>query len=127
METDEAVEKALNELWIDEESVPSYLNTLVRTNTFEALNEARYDAFTDPDMAGFVVAFEYAAVLDSSTTDICEHLNGKTYAADSPVWNEYRPPNHFNCRSILIAITAVDGWDGQEDDPPTVEAQKGFA
>jgi SPP1 gp7 family putative phage head morphogenesis protein len=127
VETDEAVESALNVLWAEtEDAAAAYLNTVVRTNTFEAFNEARYEAFTDSDMAGFVVALEYAAVLDGSTTDICEELDGNIYSADSPVWDRYRPPNHFNCRSVLMAITAVDGWDGQESEEPSVEPQGGF-
>lgn len=127
VETDEAVEQALDLLWQDTvEGAAAYLDTLVRTNTFEALNEARFDAFTDPDMGGFVLALEYASVLDSSTTEICAHLDGRTYAADSPVWDTYRPPNHFNCRSVLIPITAVDGWDGTESPAPTIEPQDGF-
>lgn len=127
IETDAAVNAALDALWLDtEQEATAYLNTLVRTNTFEALNEARYAEFTDPALADFIVALRYAAVLDSSTTQICEELNNNTYRADSQVWAEYRPPNHFNCRSVLVPITVIDGWDGIEDPPPTIEPQEGF-
>lgn len=127
VETDAAVNSALDELWVDtEEEAAAYLNTLVRTNVFEAMNEARYAEFTDPELGGFVVALRYAAVLDSSTTEICEQLNDLEFATDSEVWDDYRPPNHFNCRSILVPITEVDGWDGQESDLPDVQPQEGF-
>lgn len=128
VETDSAVLSALNELWADtEEGAAAYLNTLARTNLFEAMNEARYAEFTDPALDGFVLALRYSAILDQRTTDICEHLDGSTYAADSEVWNTYRPPNHYNCRSILVPITEVDGWDASdESDWPTVEPQAGF-
>lgn len=97
VETDEAVNAALDALWLDSvDSVAPYLNTLVRTNTFEALNEARYAEFTSPDLGEFVVALRYAAVLDSSTTEICRHLDGAVWRANSPNWDKYRPPNHFN-------------------------------
>lgn len=107
-------------------NIPSYLNTLARTNIFEATNEARFAEFTDPAVADFVVALRYSAILDDRTTAICEALHGATYLPTNPLWDTYRPPNHYNCRSLLVAVTTLDGWDGQEDDPPSVEPQDGF-
>lgn len=127
VEQSEAIVSALEALQLDDVAdVRPYLDTLVRTNTFEALNEARYAEFTDPDVGDFVQALEYAAVLDSSTTEICSELNGSIYRADSKYWDEIRPPNHFNCRSVLIPVTVIDGWDGQESPEPTVEPAVGF-
>jgi SPP1 gp7 family putative phage head morphogenesis protein len=107
-------------------NVAAYLNTLVRTNTFEALNEARYAEFTDPAVADFVEALQYSAILDDRTTPICRELDGHVHAVGSKVWDTYRPPNHFQCRSILFAVTKLDGWDGQESPEPTIEPQEGF-
>src|SRR6185295_19061036 len=104
-EPSDSIVSALQDLMLGSiEDVPAYLNTLVRANTFEALNEARYAEFTDPAVSDFVEALEYAAVLDSSTTEICRELNGKVYRADSPEWDSIRPPNHFNCRSVLVPV-----------------------
>lgn len=107
-------------------NVASYIGTLVRTNLYEALNEARYAIFTDPALGGFVQALEYSAILDAVTTDICRHLDGKVYAATDPIWNQYRPPNHYNCRSVLIPVTESDGWDGVASAPPSVSPASGF-
>jgi SPP1 gp7 family putative phage head morphogenesis protein len=127
VETDPAVIRALNDLWgASETQTAAYLDTLARTNLFEAMNEARYAEFTDPALGDFVVALEYSAILDDRTTEICEALNGKVYAADSPEWDNIRPPNHFNCRSVLIPVTQIDGWDGRESPAPSVEPHKGF-
>lgn len=134
IETEEAVNKALDALWQDTvEGATAYLNTLVRTNMFEALNEARYQEFSDPALADFIVGLQYAAVLDSSVTEICYELgtggpdgDGAIYNVDSPLWDTYRPPNHFNCRSILVPITVNDGWDGEESDEPISEPAEGF-
>lgn len=127
VETSDAVVEALRALNLPSiEDVAPYLNTLVRTNTFEALNEARYAEFTDPAVADFVEGLEYSAVLDSSTTTICRELNGKIYRTDSEEWNSIRPPNHFNCRSVLVPITTIDGWDGRESPPSTVKPAEGF-
>lgn len=130
-ETDEAVLSALDDLWVDtEEQAAAYLDTLARTNLFEAINEARFAEFNDPSLQGFVVAFEYSSVLDDRTTVICEYMDSRVYAANSPVWDEYRPPNHYNCRSLLVPITKIDVedgvWDGIEDGYPSVEPQAGF-
>ena len=126
-EDDAGVVRALKDTWgVSEKQTAAYLDTLSRTNLFEAMNEARYAEFTDPELGGFVVALQYSAILDDRTTDICEALNGQTYAEDSDVWDQYRPPNHFNCRSVLIPVTELDGWDGQESPPPSVQPAAGF-
>jgi len=126
-ETDPEVVQTLKDLWgASEKQTAAYLDTLSRTNLFEAMNEARYAEFTDPELGGFVVALEYSAILDERTTEICQALNGNTWAEDSDVWDQYRPPNHYNCRSVLIPVTEVDGWDGRESPLPRVQPQQGF-
>lgn len=101
-----------------------HLETVIRTNYFEAVNEARFSYFTDPEISDFVEALEYSAILDSRTTRICEHLDGRIFSANSPQWERYRPPNHYNCRSLLIAVTNLDLWE--ESREPTVDPQEGF-
>lgn len=124
------VQRGLDRLWVDtEEQAAAYLETLARTSMYEAMNEARMAEFMDPALGGFVVALQYSAVLDGRTSDICETLGsqgGVVFATDSEFWDVYRPPNHFNCRSILTPITQADGWDGQESDDPGVEPAPGF-
>ncbi len=113
---------------------PHALRRAVRTSVFEAINEARYASFTDPELEGFVEALEYSAILDSRTTDICRHLDGRVYPDGAPEWEKYRPPNHFNCRSILVPVTVIDtdvlGKDREEGNrysrPPQLEPKKGF-
>ena len=102
------------------------IDTMVRTNVFEAVNEARYAYFTDPQQSDFVEAFEYSAILDSRTTQICRELDGKIYRADSEYWKSLRPLNHYNCRSILVPITAVDVWRESDPLPDDIEPQRGF-
>lgn len=128
-DTREDIMQALDDLLadaLDTANVAAYINTLSRTNTFEAMNEARFAEFTDPAMADFVVALRYTAILDDRTTDICQELDGHVHVAQSAVWDTYRPPNHYNCRSLLFAVTALDGWDGVESPEPAVQPQEGF-
>ena len=111
--------------WIPRDAATTNrINTIIRTNTFEAINEARYSYFTDDKLNGFVQALEYSAILDSRTTQICQHLDGTIHAASSDVWKNYRPPNHYNCRSLLIPVTQIDQWS--EDAQPDIEPQQGF-
>jgi len=126
-EEDAQVVHALKDLWgVSERQTAAYLDTLSRTSLLEAMNEARYCEFNDAEVGGFVAALLCSAILDDLTTEICQALNGGTWAEDSDVWDQYRPPNHFNCRSVLIPITELDGWDGQESPTPTVQPQAGF-
>jgi len=121
------VDRIRNMLGLPESaSVAAYLNTLARTNIFEAMNEARYAEFTDPSLEGYVVAMEYSAILDSRTTELCRELDGKVFEAGSEEWDLYRPPNHYNCRSVLIPITEIDEWDGQVSDRPANQPADGF-
>lgn len=99
----------------------SRLETVIRTTSFEAINESRTATFEDPALGGFVTSYEYSAILDSRTTPICRALgNGVSsdgavgsghahvHPTDDGFWNINRPPNHFNCRSLRVAVTQVD-------------------
>lgn len=87
----------------------AYLNTLTRTNIFEAMNESRYAAFTDPELDGFVEALEYSAILDDRTTEICQALDGYTADSESDTWDTFRPPNHYNALAEGSLITTATG------------------
>ena len=120
--TEEDVVTALGAATVKDAS--ARINTIMRTSSFEAINEARYELFSSPDLEGFVEALEYGAILDDRTTEICSNLNGETYPIDDPIWQTYRPPNHYGCRSILIPVTQNDTWTASA--PPDVMPQKGF-
>jgi len=72
-----------------------------RTKFTEVMNRGRLEFF---DESGIVTGYQFSAILDNSTSDICEGLNGKIFAnGDQPI-----PPLHFNCRSLLIPITKYE-------------------
>jgi len=122
MLTKEAVVEALGASTVKDASAK--IATAIRTVSFEAINEARYNFFSDPALADFVEALEYSAILDDRTTEICSQLDGQIYPTDDEVWSTFRPPNHFNCRSLLVPVTVRDTWTRSDD--PTVNPQKGF-
>lgn len=106
------------------------IRTVIRTSSWDAINEARHAYSTDPDLDGYVTAFEYSAILDGRTTDICRHLDDENRGNHSVEWYaanpQYRPPNHYNCRSLLIPVTQDDEEDFVEGGQPTVTPQGGF-
>lgn len=77
-----------------------------RTKSTEVFNRGRMEYFNS---TGVVAAYQYAAILDDVTSEICGNLHGLTFpAGEAPV-----PPLHFNCRSVLVPITRFEEW--QED------------
>jgi SPP1 gp7 family putative phage head morphogenesis protein len=99
---------------------PFRLETIVRTNSTDAYNMGRLIQARDPDLEGFISGMLYSAVLDSRTTEICQFLDGNIIPMDEPALDRLTPPNHFQCRSILVAVpegVAIEGYNfiTQED------------
>ena len=83
---------------------PAQLNTVVRTNATDAYSMGRLIAARDPDLEGLIRGMLYSAVLDERTTPVCRYLDGKVIPMDEPRLDQLVPPNHFNCRSILVPV-----------------------
>jgi len=49
--------------------------------------------------------WQYVAIMDSHTTEICAHRNGRIYDIDD---FEHLPPAHYNCRSTSVPV--VKSW-----------------
>jgi len=120
----EDVEQALGAA-LDIPNPTARLKTTIRTNYFDALNEARFNYFNDPALQDFVQAFTYSSILDERSTSICQELDGRTFSKDSDEWSTYRPPNHMNCRSVLIPVTEADEWSSSSS--PSIMPNEGFS
>lgn len=83
------------------------IERFARTKTTEVLNNARVDFFTTTKI---VSGYQYSAILDDRSTEICRGLHGKKFKAGS----EPIPPLHFNCRSVLIPITIYEEFTPDE-------------
>jgi SPP1 gp7 family putative phage head morphogenesis protein len=46
-----------------------------------------------------------SAIMDDKTTDLCAELNGLVVEIDSPIYQQYQTPRHYNCRSVWIPVT----------------------
>lgn len=87
------------------------LETIVRTNVTDAYNNGRLVEMRDPDLEGFISGVEYSAIIDTRTTELCRHLDGKVFRPDDPDLDKFTPPNHFNCRSILVPVMVDETID----------------
>lgn len=114
--------------WVGDEAMisdpgvvsPYRLETIVRTNTTDAYNQGRLVGMRDPEVFPFVEGVMYSAIMDTRTTEICAGLDGRVFQPGDPDLDVYTPPNHFNCRSILVPIIlAEDIPDGSEIDDAT--------
>lgn len=118
---DEQAKIALREAVKDGKNLPSVIQFLTdtkqklqtrmdryaRTKLTETMNRGRVEFFNE---TGVVDGFEYSAILDDRTTDICRGLHGKKFAKGT----EPIPPMHFNCRSVLIPITKFEDFTPTE-------------
>lgn len=104
------------QLWLDnlDENIKNvqlgqdgaYLETVYRTNMTSAYSTGRYETQT-AQKENFPY-WQYFAIVDDRTSDICSELDGKIYRADDAIWNKIYPPNHFSCRSTVIALADYD-------------------
>lgn len=74
-----------------------------RTKFTEVMNKARLEEFEGSNV---VAAYQYSAVMDDRTSDICAELHEKVFEKGT----EVVPPLHFNCRSTLIPITIFEEY-----------------
>lgn len=99
------------------------LERYARTKHTEVMNNARHDYF---ESTGVVTGYQYSAIMDDRTSEICSGLHGKFFKSGT----EPIPPMHFNCRSTLIPITKYEEFKPTEsirgEDPQKfIEDNKG--
>ena len=109
-------------------NIASRSEVIARTNIMDMYNHARLTTMQAPELKNWVKAYRYSAILDAVTTPICRALHGKIFTPET--LNGYPPPNHYNCRSVLLPVTLLDrGWqdDVAKQGTITVKPQEGFA
>jgi len=87
------------------------VEAVVRTGVNFIANSSHFETYRAN--ADVTKTYQYTAVLDGRTSDICQALDGRTWEYDDP--DGLRPPQHVNCRSTIVPT--VD-WEGLGMTPP---------
>jgi len=95
------------------------LETITRTNISSAYNQGRKAYFEDPTLEGFTQAYQYSAILDDRVRPNHAKMDSRIYAVTNPIWDTWTPPNGFNCRCLLIPVTADEEWE----ESPVIDVQ----
>ena len=133
------IHKAIQEFAIlngDSPLAPYHVQNVIRTNLQSSFGEAQYQNIKN-SVNPYV---QYFAVGDERTSDLCLSLDGKVFRIEDPIWDDYCPPNHFQCRSKAYPLddltlqeegltVTTDGREylkEQRKENPNIEAGEGF-
>ena len=112
---------------------PPRIRAIVRTQQTNTYNKGRLVQARDPELEGLVQGMQYSAIIDQVTTEVCTFLDEKIFRIDDVDLNRLTPPNHVNCRSVLIPVLIDedlqpgDFISKEQKGRATELAQKGFA
>lgn len=90
---------------------------LVRTAVNEVATAASFATYQENSR--FVSAYEYVAVLDDRTTEICASLDGQVFPLDDSA--APKPPQHWGCRSTTVPVLNYEALGLTS--PPETERQ----
>lgn len=98
-----------------------WLATVIRTKTTEIYNDGRKSFWDSDQFSNQVIeAYQFSAILDDRTTDVCRELDGKIFDRGDFL-NTITPPLHLNCRSLLVPVTRFEPY---KEDPDYVTKAK---
>lgn len=83
---------------------PGIVETLVRTHSQMAFNAAQYQLEQDDD-EDLITGYQYFTVGDDRVREEHDELEGVIFEKDDPRLDEFWPPNGWNCRCQLVALT----------------------
>lgn len=104
---------------------PYRLRTIYQTNLQTSYLAGRYQAM----MANVANRpyWMYVAILDARTRPEHRALHGTIARYDSPFWRYFYPPNGFNCRCTVQALTQVEAINMVQDGNGTWVKEENFS
>lgn len=93
---------------------------IARTESNKAFNWGRRYRF---DKSPAIAGYRYSAILDERTTEICQYLHGHSWEITDPGLDENTPPNHYQCRSVIVPINRYRSFTF---DPPAAGWEAGL-
>lgn len=100
---------------------PYRLETLARTSLATAYNMGNMQSYEE---SSSVSAYQYSAVLDDRTSDYCMAMDGEIFDKSDPAIHRATPPNHFNCRSLLVPIFKDEKYTISKQNPDSPQSVK---
>jgi hypothetical protein len=85
---------------------PFRLEAIVRTNMSQAYNQGRRAIGEDPDVADFVLGYQFSEIIDSRTVAVSKFADKKTIRVNDPRLPELTYPLHWNDRGLFVYITS---------------------
>jgi SPP1 gp7 family putative phage head morphogenesis protein len=82
---------------------PAVVETLVRTHAQCAMGAAQYQLDLD-DPEDLIWGYTYSTVGDDRVRDEHWEMEGFTAPKNDRIWNDWWPPNGWNCRCQLVSI-----------------------
>lgn len=87
--------------------VTNSVTTGVAVSLAGALNVGRQDSF---GASSDIDRMQYSAILDLRTTPMCRSLDSSVVSYEEYLATQWKPPVHFRCRSIWVAILKDDSF-----------------
>ncbi|MCF2626246.1 DUF935 family protein [Fusobacterium perfoetens] len=92
-------EEAINKAGLGKQGY--YLENVYRTNMMTQYSIGNFKQ--QMEVVEDYPYWEYSAIEDNRTSNICRQLDGVVKRYDDSFWSAYYPPNHFHCRSTVIS------------------------
>jgi len=111
-----AAGKSKNEIVNDVLKTTKITEIQAKTLTRTSITKTQAEALTRVVESNkhLIKGYMFTAILDSRTSPICSHHNGKMYDVDD---KRFMPPLHWNCRSSLIPVMKSKEELAQEKTP----------
>jgi SPP1 gp7 family putative phage head morphogenesis protein len=110
---------------------PWYWETVYRTNLQTSYQVGRWKQMTTPAVRAARPYLRYVSALLPTTRPSHREKHGLTYPVDHEFWNEWYPPNGFNCyctvTSVSESLLERRGWKvSEQTDFAFPDADQGF-